>query len=95
MLIATSSGLAVATVFEEQSNDQSPPLFAIATKPHTLLQYAYTIFGVIVVCLLVTSILLEVRRKRFLQMAYGGGLLIIMVGLWYVHSILTTGAVIV
>jgi hypothetical protein len=93
-MVATSSGLAVANI--DTPIEQSDNVVAgIATKPNTLLQIVYTIFGIIVVGLLVASVVVEARRTRYVQVAYGFGLLAIMLGLWYIHSLLTTGAVVV
>jgi uncharacterized membrane protein YqjE len=94
-MIATSSGLAIATVYEERGEERKFLLGALVTKPNTLLQYVYIIFALIVVGLLVASIIIEYRRMRLMQMAYGAGLLLVMGGLWFVHSLLTMGAVIV
>lgn len=93
--IATSSGLAVATFFEEPVKKESRSLVSLITKPNSILQIVYLTFGAIVVILLATSVIFEARHKRYVQMCYGLGLLAIMVVLWYVHSLLTMGAVIV
>ena len=44
--------------------------------------------------LLIASVVVETRKRRFVQSAYGVGLLVLMVGLWYVNALLTTGATI-
>lgn len=93
-MVATSSGLAIANIETPVENIDSP-VAGIATKPNSLLQIVYTLFGIIVVGLLITSVVIEARRTHYLQAAYGFGLLAIMLGLWYIHSLLTTGAVVV
>jgi len=93
-MMATSSGLAVANIVEEPTDNNSTSLASFITKPNALLQAIYLFFGLIVVSLLLTSVVTEAKRTRYVQMAYGVGLLLIMGGLWYVHSILTTGAVV-
>lgn len=93
-MVATSSGLAVANIDTPIENTDSIAA-GIATKPNALLQIIYTLFGIIVVGLLITSVVVEARRTHYVQVAYGFGLLAIMLGLWYIHSLLTTGAVVV
>jgi hypothetical protein len=92
-MVATSSGLAVANITEPPSKDSVGPA-GLATEPSKLLQIAYVLFGFIVVGLLLASVVLEARRNHYRQVAYGFGLLAIMGGLWYVHNLLTAGAVI-
>jgi hypothetical protein len=94
-LMATSSGLAVATIIEEPQERGFASFVALVTKPNSLLQIIYLVFGVIVVSLLIASVVSETRRMHYIQAAYGVGLLILMGGLWYVHALLTTGAVVV
>lgn len=94
-MMATSSGLAVANIVEEPIESDPTSLASFITKPNALLQAVYLFFGLIVISLLLASVVTEAKRTRYVQMAYGIGLLVIMGGLWYVHSILTTGAVIV
>ncbi len=67
----------------------------VATKPNTLLQIMYTLFGFIVIGLLVGAAVMEVKRDRYVQVAYSLGLLVVMGGLWYIHTLLTHGAVII
>jgi hypothetical protein len=93
--IATSSGLAPISIDEPPVLEDDNITGAVATKPHTLLQIIYTLFGFIVVGLLTASVVVEAKKTRYVQMAYGFGLLAIMAGLWYIHVLLTTGAVIV
>jgi hypothetical protein len=94
-LMATSSGLAVANIVEEPTADNTSAFASLITKPNALLQAVYLFFGLIVVSLLLASVVTEAKRTRYVQMAYGVALLIVMGGLWFVHSILTTGAVVV
>lgn len=94
-LMATSSGLAVASIVEANDGRHAGATIAsIATKPNTLLQLTYTFIGIVVFILLMTSVVAEARRRQFVQVAYGSFLLVGMAGLWYVHALLTMGAVI-
>jgi uncharacterized protein YkwD len=93
-MIATSSGLAVASITESTETVASQGFFGLATKPGKVLQIVYSTLGVIVVLLLLASIILEVRRKHLTQVIYGSGLLLVMVCLWVFHSYITSGAVI-
>lgn len=94
-VISTSSGLAVARITTPVDGGHAGATAAkIATQPNTLLQFTYMALGLLVVLLLSISAALEMRRLRFVQVAYSFGLLVVMGGLWYVHALLTTGAVI-
>jgi len=93
--LATSSGLAVGSIVTNTPADAGGGLISFATQPNELLQIVYLFLAVIVVSLLGTSIVVEARRLHFHQVAYSFFLLFGMAGLWYAHSLLTTGAVIV
>jgi len=93
-LIATSSGLAVASFTEPSAEHAGATLASIATKPNTLLQYIYLTLGLIVLLLLTTSIVVEARRLHYIQVAYSFALVFAMGGLWFVNSLLTAGALI-
>lgn len=92
-MIATSSGLAVASLSEVVTSDNQN-IAAIATKPNTVLQFLYTILGAVVITMLLVSTVIEARRKHYVQVAYGCLLLLGMASLWYVHTLWTAGAVI-
>jgi uncharacterized protein YkwD len=93
-LIATSSGLAVAQVTTPNQDHAGRTLASIATQPNRLLEIVYLTLGTIAVFLLSISVVTEARRLRFTQAAYGVLLLVAMGSLWFVHSWLTAGAVI-
>ena len=93
--IATSSGLAAVALDDASTTPEAQIAAGVATSPNKLLQIAYVLFGFIVVGLLTASVVVEAKKTRYVQMAYGFGLLAIMAGLWYIHSLLTVGAVIV
>lgn len=92
-MVSTSSGLAVANMTQTVEESEAAKA-GLATRPNRLLEIAYIIFGLIVVGLLIASVVVETRKRRFVQSAYGAGLLVLMVGLWYVNALLTTGATI-
>ncbi|MEK7638679.1 MAG: CAP domain-containing protein [Patescibacteria group bacterium] len=94
-LMATSSGLAVATVVEEAPTEISKPKAGIATQPNKLLQRIYVGLALLVFLLLVISVAVETRRLHFTQAAYGVLLIFGMGGLWFIHSLLTGGAVVI
>jgi hypothetical protein len=94
--ITISSGLPVAeAVISKNVSHAGETLASIATQPNELLQILYTVLAVLIVSMLSISVVMEVRRFHFHQVAYGLILLTGMSGLWYAHSLLTTGAVIV
>lgn len=94
-LISTSSGLAVAQISTSPEPHAGATIASFATQPNTILQMAYMVLAVIVVMLLGTSVVIETRRLHFEQVAYGLLLLFGMGGLWFINSLLTTGAVVV
>jgi len=94
-MIATSSGLMVARITTPYEPHAGATLASIATQPNALLQILYVTLGAIVLFLLTISIVIEARRFRFIQVAYGVALIVGMGGLWFTHSLLTSGAVIV
>jgi uncharacterized protein YkwD len=92
-MIATSSGL--IALIEQATTTNDSVAAGVATKPSALLQIFYTLFGFIVIGLLVAAAVVEVKHNRYVQVAYSLGLLIVMGGLWYIHTLLTHGAVII
>lgn len=94
-MIATSSGLAIANIVTQNSPHAGATVASIVTEPNRLLQLIYMVLGVLVLLLLSFSIALQAKRFNYRQVAYSVMLLIGMGGLWFVHSLLTTGAVIV
>lgn len=95
-MITTSSGLEPVVVDEPTEEVAKVTKAAsVATQPNVLLQIVYSALALVVVVMLLTSIVMEARRSHFPQVAYGFLLLAGMSGLWYAHSLLTTGAVII
>lgn len=94
-IISTSSGLAVANITTPNNNHAGDTRASIATQPNKLLQIVYVTLAAIVLFLLTISTVMEARRLRFVQVAYGVLLLFGMGGLWFLNSWLTSGAVIV
>lgn len=95
-LVSTSSGLAIADIATPKSDNHAGITIAsIATKPNALLQSVYAVLAVMVLVLLGASVVIEMRQLHFAQVAYGFLLILGMGGLWYAHSLLTHGAVIV
>ena len=64
------------------------------TKPQLVLQAIYLVFGLLVALALTLSILVEIRRQRPVQIAYGVGLLCFMYVLFHIHIPLSSGVVI-
>jgi hypothetical protein len=95
-VISTSSGLAVANITTDNpSHAGATSIASYATKPNALLQFVYLGLGLVVFLLLTASLVLEARQLRVVQVAYSVLLLVGMGGLWFLNSILTSGAVIV
>ncbi|MEM9336483.1 MAG: CAP domain-containing protein [Patescibacteria group bacterium] len=97
--VATSSGLAPAppaeTVSEIAAEDIGTFIGSVATRPNVVLQTLYVLIGLFVALALALSIVIEAQHQRPVQIAYGFGLLVLMSGLFYLHSFVTSGALIV
>jgi len=93
--LATSSGLAIASIVESTNEGTRPVLAGVMTKPQQMLMSVYLLLSAMVVGLLLVSAVGEARRFHFIQVAYSVFLLVGMSGLWFVHHYLTSGAVIV
>jgi len=93
--VATSSGL--LPVISQIENRQEDILFVagLATQPNKLLMYLYLFVGSLTVFALWSSVLLAWRQRQLVDVSYGLALLLLMSGLFYIHQILTSGAVIV
>ena len=95
-IISTSSGLAVANITTDNpSHAGATTVASFATKPNALLQFVYLGLGMLVFLLLTASLVMEARQLRFVQVAYSVMLLFGMGGLWFLNSLLTSGAVII
>jgi hypothetical protein len=66
----------------------------LSTTPNTVLQYLYIALGMVVSALLLVSVLLAFRFHRPMQVVYGVSLLLLMTGLFYLHTLVTAGVVI-
>jgi len=72
----------------------TPPILAFATKPIKVLEIVYLILSVFVAGALSLSIVIEIKRQQPLQIAYGTGLVTVMILLFYVHLVVSRGVVI-
>ena len=66
-----------------------------ATQPSLWLEVVYAVLALFVVAALVISIVIEWRHQHPVQIAYAGGLLIVMALLYHVHTLLTGSVTIV
>lgn len=96
-LAASSTKLVPAqTVLADVNGGTTAPMVArLATEPNSTLQTMYIMIGLIVSLALMTSVLLEWRQHRPTQTVYGITLLLIMCGLFFIHTMITAGAVII
>jgi hypothetical protein len=92
--IATSSGLTAATLTTLPGDNAGATAASLATQPNQVLQIVYLVLGIIVMLLLLFSAVFEARQLHFVQVAYSFGLMVSMGALWYVHNLLTAGALI-
>lgn len=77
-----------------QAVNEAPVAFEMLTQPHLVLQMLYVMIGLFVLAALLISVLIEVKQHQPMQVAYSVALMALMGGLFYIHSILTSGAVI-
>jgi hypothetical protein len=93
--IATSSGLTIASITTPpQQQPAGSTLVAFITQPNEVLQLIYMFLAMLVMALLLSSAVFEARQLHFVRVGYSLALMLSMGGLWYVHSLLTSGAVI-
>lgn len=95
-MVATSTNLHAAPFATLQSvgGTTAPMMARLATQPNSVLQTIYLILGCLVALALFASVILEWRQHRPLQTGYGLALLILMTGLFYVHTLATAGALV-
>ncbi len=95
--ISTSTGGIPANIepdSTETAGDTVPYVLELATQPNVVLQIVYTLLALFIVGSLTASILIEMRKQQPVQIAYGVMLLLLMAGLWSLHIVVTTGALI-
>lgn len=74
----------------------SPSTFSrVLTSPRLVLQIVYSILGLFVIFALITSIVIEWRRHHPVQIAYATAMLLMMIVLFQVHLLASSGAIIV
>jgi hypothetical protein len=95
--LSTSTGGVPATLNEidASAGHTTPVVLRVATQPQTVLQFFYTVLAFCITALLAASVLVEMRRRDMVQIAYSVGLLVLMAVLWSAHLYLTAGAVVV
>lgn len=94
--VATSSGLIPAPVISQIQNEQEVTSFgaSLATQPNKVLKYLYLIVGTLTAIALWSSVLVAWRQRRLVDVSYGLALLLLMSGLFYVHQLITSGALV-
>lgn len=93
--ISTSTGGVPATIAPDKGSGEEVPFYLkLATQPHAVLQILYAIIGLFVLLSLLISIVIEIRHQHPVQIAYGSGMLAIMGMLYYVHMLISDGALI-
>ncbi len=96
--VATSSGLqsdsaAPVTTIGAELGGSTPPQ-SVLTMPNHVLRLTYLLLGALIAALLMLSIALGMRYHRPWQVVYGVGLLLLMSGLFYLHSFITAQVVV-
>ncbi len=95
--ISTSTGGIPATTEPGDTivSKEAPTVLAMATQPQLVLQILYTIIGAFVLIALILSVQIEWQRHHRVQVAYSAGLMATMLLLFYVHVVISAGALIV
>ncbi len=94
--VATSTNLPEAPLAITQPDTMAVSgLASLATSPSTLLQRIYLGLGFLAIIALVLSVVVEWRVQRPRQIIYGVGLLLLMSILFYIHTYVTGGSLIV
>jgi len=94
-MAASSTNLTpVPYVTVDLATEPTSKVAVLATEPSKLLQLIYLVLGSITAFVLLLSVMLEWRHHRPVQTAYGLFLLMIMAGLFYVHTVIIAEAVI-
>lgn len=88
-------GAVLAEVDSRSVVDDETGFFGrLATSPRLALQIAYSIIGAIVLSLLISSLVIEWRRRHLVQTAYSAALIAVMTLLFVLHSVISGGAII-
>lgn len=94
--ISTSTGGIPATIEDKSAGSTSSSFVgSLATQPHLILQYLYAMLALFVVISLTLAILVEIKLQHPLQIAYSVALLLLMYGLYQVHTYVVSGAVVI
>lgn len=93
--VATSTGGIAAPVETIAGEDgQEAGLLGYLTKPRIVLQSVYLLIAFFVLCALLLSVAVEVRRQQPMQIAYSIALLAVMYGLFHLHLSVSSGVLI-
>ena len=96
--VSTSTNLTplpVESFINDISGSSAPIVARLATQPNNILQILYIIIGLLTISSLLASVLIEWHKQQLLQVSYGVLLLLLMSGLFYMHVVITAGAVVV
>ena len=95
-MISTSTNLAPApaSLLTFSGGTTAPMMAQLATQPNRVLQMLYLGIGSLTAVLLIISIIQGWRRKTLTQVWYGVGMLLVISLLFYIHTVVTSGAVI-
>lgn len=96
--ISTSTGGIPATVTAAPESPPTTPSTQagrLLTQPQTVLEFAYLGIAILVSLALFFAVFIEIRRQQPVQVAYAVMLLLLMYGLFELHTTLSGGAIIV
>lgn len=95
--LTTSSNLIEVPINTALTTPEPRPtteMAMIATSPSTMMQRVYWMLGFFAIIALVLSVAIEWRQQRPVQVFYGVALLYAMAALFYIHTLVTGGAVV-
>lgn len=96
--VSTSTGgipARIETTTVAGSTGESVGIVGALTRPQLVLQGLYTLIAFFVVVALALALFIEIRRQHPVQIVYSAGLSAAMFALFYLHIVLTSGALIV
>lgn len=86
--VSTSTGGIPATIDPQQGEAQPGSTWyaRLLTQPHIVLQVLYSVITLFVLIVLILAIFIEIRRQQPVQIAYAAALLVLMYGLFELHT---------
>jgi hypothetical protein len=82
-------------MFDSPTVHAGATIASVATRPNLVLQFLYMAVASLIIASLAYALVVDARRLHYVQVAYSIALMFVMGGLWFLHTTLTSGAVII